>query len=76
MKIRDELTKLRQKVSDLASKFYDPQGHIRMIKSDVVLKQKIEEMNLSKSSSFKLKESRHKTNEDLDPLNSVGEVTS
>ena len=40
-KYRDELTHLKQKVSDLATKFYDPQGHIRMIKSDVALKQKI-----------------------------------
>ena len=55
-KIRDQLLQLKDKVSDLASKFYDPHGQIRMIKSDVALKQKIEEMDLtSKSSSFKIK---------------------
>ena len=40
-KVRDEAVQLRAKVSDLASKFYDPQGHIRMIKSDVALRNKI-----------------------------------
>lgn len=49
-----------------------------MIKSDVALKQKIEEMNLTpKSNSFKLKDSRSKSQEDeIEPLKDVGEVTS
>jgi hypothetical protein len=44
-KIRDELVGLRKRVTDLASKFYDPEGSIKMYKSDVALRQRMEEVS-------------------------------